>query len=268
MRRSSGSLLSRVALAAVVLVPAVASAKPKVPSAIALMNQVEDRYQGKDMLATMNLEIIPKHGVKRLRRFVILRKEYADVIKLVTFFQVPEDVRNSAFLVWDKKHSSDQRWIYLPAIGQVRQVAARDSRGSFFGSDFVYEDLTNRDPDQDTHKLVGTQKVGSWDCWVVDSTPKDGSHLDFARYRSWVWKTAPILIRQEYYDRSGKPVRRGQLKSMRKIQGIWSPLQLAMSNLRTGSESRIQASGIHYNTSVADERFVESQLSRGAPKPN
>ena len=260
------SLCCLTVLVALSLGPKVAAAKP--PSALQLMNQVENRNQGKDMISVTNLEILPKHGVKRLRRFVVMRKEYPSVTKLVTFFQVPEDVRNSAFLVFDRKHGADQRWIYLPAIGQVRQVAARDSRGSFFGSDFVYEDLTNRDPDQDSHKLVGTQKVGTWDCWVVDSTPKDGSHLDFARYRTWVWKTEPMIIRQEYYDRTGKPIRRGQLKSMKKIQGIWTPLQLVVFNLRTGSQSRLEASNVHYNTGVTDERFVESQLSRGAPKPN
>ncbi len=237
----------------------------KTPSADEIMQRVEDRSQGKDQTATHSLVIIPKGGQKRFRSYTLMRKEYGDVIKLVTFLSAPTDVRGAAFMVWDNKKSDDQRWIYLPAIGQVRRLVVGDSRQSFFGSDFVFEDFTNRDPDQDTHKLVGSQKVDNWDCWVIESKPKNTSGLDFASYKTWVWKQGDMLVRQEMYDDAGKPTRRLQAKAIDTIQGIPTYKQVIVTNLKTGSESRVEISDVKYNAGIADERFDESQLQRGAP---
>lgn len=242
------------------------SGKAGAPDGTKIMENVEDRDDGRDQISTVTLEIHPKQGAKRLRRFVLLRKEYDRLTKLVTFFLAPTDVRDSAFLVWDKRGGADQRWLYLPAIGQVRRLSVDDDRSSFFGSDFVYEDMTNRDPELDSHKLVGSQKVDSWDCWVVESTPKNARGLDFVRYRSWVWKEGMLPVRQEYYDAGGKAIRRGQAHDLQKIQGIWTWHRGSMSNLKTGSRSRIEVGEVKYNAGVPDERFAENQLSRGAPK--
>jgi hypothetical protein len=251
---------------------ALGAALPKAPAWAGsptgedIMKAVENRNDGRTMVSKVTLEISPKQGTKRLREFVMMRKEAEDATKLVTFFLAPTDVRDSAFLVHDRKGADDLRWLYLPAIGQVRQLSAQSDRQSFFGSDFVYEDLTNRDPDLDTHKLVATQKVDEWECWVIDSTPKNPRGLDFVSYRTWVWKDADLIVRQEYLDSAGKPVRRGQVASVKKIQDIWTWHQGTMTNLKTGSASKIEISDVRYNVELPDERFTESQLGRGAPK--
>jgi outer membrane lipoprotein-sorting protein len=258
-------VLSGAALAlGVSLVPVAVRAEG--PTAAQIMDKVENRSYGRDQISKVTLEIHPKEGTSRLRQFVSMRKEFDKVTKLATFFLAPTDVRGAAFLVFDRKGADDLRWLYLPAIGQVRQLSAESNRQSFFGSDFVYEDLTNRDPDQDEHKMVGSQKVDEWDCWVIDSTPKNARGLDFAHYKSWVWKTADLIVRQEYYDGDGKVVRRGVVKAVQNVQDIWTWRQGTMENLRTGSSTKIEISDVKYNTDVPDERFAESQLNRGAPK--
>jgi outer membrane lipoprotein-sorting protein len=236
------------------------------PTGQDIMVKVENRSDGDDQISKVTLSIHPKQGAERLRQFVMMRKDYEDITKLVTIFLAPTDVRSAAFLVFDRKKADDLRWLYLPTIGQVRQLSAESNRQSFFGSDFVYEDLTNRDPDLDKHELVGSQKVDEWDCWVVESTPLKPRGLEFAKYKSWVWKDADLVVRVEYYDSAGKVIRRGQVKSVKKVQGIWTWHQGTMENLKTGSSTRLMIEDVKYNTGVPDERFVESQLSRGVPK--
>jgi outer membrane lipoprotein-sorting protein len=260
------SLVVSVAAAVLgVTLPPIA-ARADSPTGTQIMEAVENRNDGRTQLSKVALEINPKQGTKRLRELVLMRKEGENVTKLVVFFLAPSDVRDSAFLVFDRRGADDLRWLYLPAIGQVRQLSAQSNRQSFFGSDFVYEDLTNRDPDLDTHKLVATQRIDEWDCWVVDSTPKNTRGLDFASYRSWVWKTADLIVRQEYLDSAGKPVRRGQVHAVKKIQDIWTWHQGTMTDVKSGSSTKIEISDVRYNTELPDERFSESQLGRGAPK--
>ncbi|HWU91445.1 MAG TPA: outer membrane lipoprotein-sorting protein [Kofleriaceae bacterium] len=258
-------IVSGAAVALAVVLPP-AAARAGAPTGGEIMEALENRNDGQTQISKVTLEVTPKQGTKRLRELVLMRKEYENVTKLVTFFLAPTDVRDSAFLVFDRRGADDLRWLYLPAIGQVRQLSAQSDRQSFFGSDFVYEDLTNRDPDLDTHKLVATQKVNEWDCWVVESTPKNARGLDFATYRTWVWKDANLLVRQEFFDSAGKVVRRAEVSTVKKIQDIWTWQQVTMTNTKTGSSSKVQLSDVRYNVDVPDERFAESQLGRGAPK--
>lgn len=264
MSRASNIVCGAAVALAIVLPPAAARAGT--PTGEEIMAAVENRNDGRTQIAKVTLEIAPKQGTKRLREFALMRKKYGDLTKLVTFFLAPADIRDAAFLVHDRRGADDLRWLYLPAIGQVRQLSAQSTRQSFFGSDFVYEDLTNRDPDQDTHKLAATQKVDEWECWVVDSTPKNARGLDFVTYRTWVWKSADLVVRQEFSDGAGKVVRRAQVSSVKKIQDIWTWHQITMTDVKTGSSSKAELSDVKYNADIPDERFGESQLGRGAPK--
>lgn len=264
MSRISLVVSGLVVALGVALLPAAARAGT--PTGAEIMEGLENRAEGKTQIAKITLEISPKEGTKRLRELVSMRKKYGDVTKLVTFFLAPTDVRDAAFLVFDRKGADDLRWLYLPAIGQVRQLSAQSNRQSFFGSDFVYEDLTNRDPDLDNHKLIGSQKVEEWDCWVVESTPKNARGLDFATYKTWVWKTGNLLVRQEFVDSAGKVVRRGQVRSVKKIQDIWTWHQGSMTNVKNGSSTKMEMSDVKYDVDIPDERFTDTQLNRGAPK--
>lgn len=240
-------------------------AKAAPPDGQKLMQAIENRPDGKDQTSKVTLEIIPKKGDTRVRAFTLMRKEFKDQTKLVTFFSSPADVRDSAFLVVDEHGKPDRRSIYLPYVGQVRKLTSSEDRKSFFNSDFVNEDLTNRDPELDTHTFAATGKVGEWDCWVVDSKPKNTRGLDFVSYRTWIWKDDPIVIRQEFYDKAGKNVRSGNVLKLQKIQNIWTVQQASVKNHNTGSTTVMKVKDVKYNNGLADTRFTEDQLSRGAP---
>ncbi|HET6613822.1 MAG TPA: outer membrane lipoprotein-sorting protein [Kofleriaceae bacterium] len=257
-----GKTLFVVAAAAVLCCEATASAKP---TGQAIMDAVENRNDGRTEVATVSLAIQPKHGTKRYRRFIAARKEYPKHTKFAAYILAPQGLRDAAFMVWDVRKDDDRRWLYLPAIGQVRRLAPGDARASFFGSDFVYEDFTNRDPELDRHKLLGSDKFGKWDCWVVESKPKNPGSVKFTKIRTWVWKDTPLIMREEYYNAQGKVYRRGQVLAVKKIQGIWTWYQGTMWNLASGSQTRMEISDVRYNVEIPDERFSERQLERGAP---
>jgi outer membrane lipoprotein-sorting protein len=253
-------------IAASVIASAPISALAADPTGPEIMSSVENRADGKDQISTVTMEVKPERGTAQVRKFTFMRKTFDDHRKYVTFFIAPPDVRNSAFLEWDMQKESDRRWLYLPALGQVRRLTTGDERNAFFGSDFVYEDVTNRDPDLDEHKLTGSEKVKQWECWVIESTPKDAGKVDFTKYKTWVWKETPIIVKQEYYDNAGKVFKVFEQSSLQQIQGIWGWHQATMTNLKSNSKTKIELSAVKYNTSIPDENFTERQISRGAPQ--
>ena len=123
------------------------------------------------------------------------------------FFTAPADVRNTSFLSYSYSDGKkDDQWIYLPALGRVRRIASDKSNDSFMGSDFTYDDMGARHPSSDTHKILREEKLQGWDCYVVESVPKEPND-EFAKTISWVIKDELIGLKKEYLDIEGSVVR-------------------------------------------------------------
>ena len=61
--------------------------------------------------------------------------------KTLVRFLYPNDIKNTALLVWEHADSEDERFLFLPAIGRVRRISGEERQDSFAGSDFSYEDI-------------------------------------------------------------------------------------------------------------------------------
>src|SRR5690606_12748318 len=124
-------------------------------------------YQGADGRARGMLTIEDRQGRVQRRQFTVLRRndvQQADRAtgggqKYYIHFHRPADVARTSFLVWRHLGRADDRWLYLPALDLVRRIAATDTRTSFVGSHFFYEDISGRGTDEDEHRLVETTET-------------------------------------------------------------------------------------------------------------
>jgi hypothetical protein len=230
-----------------------------------VIDAVEKREDGQDMVADVLLEYRAKAGPPRLRKFTLMRKEYPGETKWVVFFHAPADVRNMGFLVWDLQNDADRRWVYMPEIRQVRRLSVGDERKAFFGTDFVYEDMTNRDASMDEHTIVGSEKHKDWDCVVVESKPKNARIAEFAKMKRWISKKHALMVKIETYDGEGRLMKQGWLETISEKQGFTNWGTGIMKNVQEGSETKMVFEPQKYNSGITDVAFTESQLSRGAP---
>ena len=81
----------------------------------------------------------------RPRRCCGFAETQAKAIDALIRFTYPNDIRNTAFLVWEHPGADDERFLYLPALGRVRRIAGQEKDESFVGSDLSYEDIGGRD---------------------------------------------------------------------------------------------------------------------------
>jgi hypothetical protein len=128
-------------------------------------------YAGNDGRATVTMTITDNQGRERNREFVILRKDKEDGGEqfFFVYFKRPSDVRKMVFMVHKHVDRDDDRWLYLPALDLVKRIAASDKRTSFVGSNFLYEDVSGRRVNEDTHELIdSTEQV-----FLIRNTPKD-----------------------------------------------------------------------------------------------
>src|SRR3990172_102307 len=118
-------------------------------------------YPGEDMRARVTMRLVSRDGKERVRELTMSRRDLQDggEQRYFIYFHRPPDVRDMTFLVWKYPGKDDDRWLYVPALKLVRRIAASDKRSSFAGSDFSYEDVSGREPEEDAHKLLREEEV-------------------------------------------------------------------------------------------------------------
>ncbi len=220
-------------------------------------------YQGEDGRARVKMDITDNQGRKRTRDFVILRKDMDDQDKeqkFYVYFNRPADVNKTVFMVWKHVGKDDDRWMYLPALDLVKRIAASDERTSFVGSDFFYEDVSGRNPEEDTHELLETTD----NYYVVKSTPKNPDQVEFSYFKSYIHKTSFIPVTIEFYDKHGEKYRVAAAEKVDTIQGHPTVTQGSMSDLKNGSKTVLTYSSVQYDLGLPEDIFTERYL-RQAP---
>lgn len=223
-------------------------------------------YQGKDGRAQVSMTITDAQNRKRTRRFTLLRRNVSEAgligdQQFYVYFQRPADVNKTVFMVLKHINKDDDRWLYLPALDLVKRIAATDERTSFVGSDFLYEDVSGRGPDEDQHTLLETNK----NFYVIESRPKNPSAVAFESYKSWIHRSSFIPIKIAYFNKNKENYRTYEALKIEKIQGFQTVVQARMKDLRTKSETMVHYNKVEYNLNLPEEIFTERYL-RNPPK--
>ena len=217
-------------------------------------------YAGKDGIADVNMVIHDASGSTREREFRILRwNGEGRQQKFYVYFTRPADVRGMAYLVW--KHGDgrdDDRWLWLPSLGRVNRIAPGDKRTSFVGSDFVYEDVSGRDPGADTHELVETTDTHH----RIRSVPKDPGSVEFASYEVWIDRETFLPVKAEYTDSRGRVVRRVTADKIEVIDGFPTVVVSTVEDLTRNSKTVNTFSNIRYDVGLSENLFSERFLRR------
>ena len=92
--------------------------------------------------------------------------------KAVLRFTAPAEVKGVALLIVNHPDRASDQWMWTPAIERDRRIALQDRSTRFFGTDFSFEDLEERDVDQYDYALLGEETIDGAPCWKIQSTPK------------------------------------------------------------------------------------------------
>jgi len=218
-------------------------------------------YQGDDGKAKVKMVITDKQGQKRERQFNILRKDVSDGgdQKYFVYFELPADVRKMAYMVhkYTDPRKDDDRWLYLPALSLVKRIAAGDKRTSFVGSDFLYEDVSGRSLEEDTHELIQTTD----EFFVVKNVPKRPDTVEFGYFNVSIDRKTYVPMKMEFYDKDGKFYRVIESQKVEKIQGFDTVVKSVVSNLKTGGKTEMEFTDVQYNINLGDI-FTERYLQR------
>ncbi len=217
-------------------------------------------YAGDDGRATVNMTITDSQGRERKREFVLLRKDKIDGGEqfFFVYFKKPSDVRKMVFMVHKHINTDDDRWLYLPALDLVKRIAASDKRTSFVGSNYLYEDVSGRGINEDTHELIETTN----EFYVVRNTPKNPNTVEFSSYTVWIDKTTFLPMKTLYIDKNNKEYRLVEALEVQKFNTLPTVTISKATDLSSGSSTRVEFSAVRYDIGLKENIFSERYLRR------
>ncbi|MCF6188670.1 MAG: outer membrane lipoprotein-sorting protein [Desulfobulbaceae bacterium] len=217
-------------------------------------------YAGDDGRAEVTMTITDSQGRERLRRFILLRKnkKVGGEQLFYVYFKKPSDVRKMVFMVHKHLDRDDDRWLYLPALDLVKRIAAADKRTSFVGSNYLYEDVSGRGVNADTHELVATDD----EYYVVKNIPKNPGEVEFSSYTVWIDKNTFIPMKTEYLDKNNIKYRIVEALEVREIDGHPTVTVSKATDLDSGSSTLSKFTSIKYDIGLKDNIFTERYLRR------
>ncbi|MGC4081776.1 MAG: outer membrane lipoprotein-sorting protein [Vicinamibacterales bacterium] len=181
--------------------------------------------------------------------------------KVVIRFSAPADVKGVALLIVNHPDKSSDQWMWTPAIERDRRIALQDRSTRFFGTDFSFEDLEERDVDQYDYTLLGDDVVDGAPAWKIQAVARQTKSSQYSKTVLWILKDHYTVARVESYVK-GDVVRRLVYSDIRSVQGFWTAHELEMTDLRRQSVTQLSLRKVRYNVPLKDDSFSLQALRR------
>ncbi len=232
-------------------------------SGLQVMEHVYNRPTGPDIQSELTMTLINSRGSTRVREIKQFIKKFGNDEKKIMFFMYPADVKNTSFMNWSYGNGKDDdMWIYLPALKKTKRISSDSKSNYFMGSDFTYDDLGDRHPSEDTHRILREETVNGEDCYVVESIPKDSDYF-YSRTMTWVVKGEWIGMKREFYDEDGEFLKVLTVKDYEKINGYWVIKEMKMYNEQKDHSTLMQLNNVRIGEGIKDSQFTERMMERG-----
>ena len=153
-----------------------------------IVDEVQKRTDVKSQRYEGLLQVFDAKGKVSDKRWTVERLGAHGQSKAVLRFTMPAEVKGVALLVVNHPDRASDQWMWTPAIERDRRIALQDRSTRFFGTDFSFEDLEERDVNQYEYVLLGDDIVDGAACWKIQSTPREAKSSQYTRSLVWVRK--------------------------------------------------------------------------------
>ena len=183
-------------------------------------------------------------------------------------FAYPNDIKGTAFLVWESPSAEDERFLYLPSLGRVRRIAGNEAQESFVGSDFTYEDIGGREFDDYSYALLAEDAVWkapdgtSHPAYRLESRRRAGN-ARFPRVVSLVRKDTFVVVHAEIFSKRDEVEKTFDVGRLEKVNGYWTSLEMRMTDARARTRTELVVEKVEYDVGLKPDDFSRRELERG-----
>lgn len=248
-----------------------------------IIQEVLDRDDGTTEISRVKLStcrITRKDGKivctsnPRIKIMDMVRKDYGPNEKdhrTITIMKEPAGEKGIGFLQYDyeQKGKETDQWLYLSALGKVKRIVSGNENepktGSFFGSEFSYEDLEKRHIDDYTYALLGEETYAGQPCQVIESIPipDRARKSNYSKSIDWIDQHRHLILKSILFNRQGKKAKRIYFRNIRTVDNILVPTKILVLNLDTSRRTFMTIEAVRLNREVSDEFLTQRTLTDG-----
>ena len=228
------------------------------PRAIVL--EVQKRNRSSSQRYEGTLQVIDSKKVTD-KRWAFQRIGSFGESKAVLRFTAPAEVKGVALLIVNHPDRASDQWMWTPSLERERRIAFQDRSTRFFGTDFSFEDLEERDVEQADFKYIGEEKVDGVDCWLLEARPKGSKQSQYTVSKIWVRKDHYLYMQVESYVKE-QLARRMKYSDFAEVKSVWTGRTLEVADLRRASRTIMKFEKLDYNVPMKDEDFTIQGLRR------
>ncbi|MFN7919967.1 MAG: outer membrane lipoprotein-sorting protein [Bryobacteraceae bacterium] len=183
--------------------------------------------------------------------------------KTVLRFTAPAEVKGVALLVHNHKDRSSDQWMWTPSLQRDRRIAFQDRSTRFFGTDFSFEDLEERDSRQFEYKLLGEEQLDGQACYKLESRPGKNKTSQYTHSLLWVRKDILVFVRIDAF-KGEQLARRILYSDLEKVKNIWTARTLEVSDESRKSKTVLELDKLEYDVPMKEDDFTLQALRRGS----
>jgi hypothetical protein len=183
-------------------------------------------------------------------------------------FSEPNDIKGTAFLVWEHPNADDERFLFLPSLGRARRIASEETQGSFVGSDFTYEDIGGREFESYTYRLIGDGATwtgadgAAHKVYTLESRSRD-ANARFPRVVSSVRQDNFVVVKADIYNKRDEIQKTYEVRRLEKTDGYWTALEMRMADLLARTSTELVMERVEYDVGLTADHFSRRELERG-----
>jgi hypothetical protein len=236
-----------------------------------IMNRVDQLEEPTSVKANMTMVLIDSKGKQRIRAMQNISSDNGETDKSLMFFLQPADVKGTGFLMFDHDdaNTDDDQWMFLPALNKAKRIASSDKTESFMGSDFSYSDMSKRNVEEWTYKILKEDSINGVDVWLIEALPVSDAVTEKTGYVRSI-----VYVRQDNFQvaRSiGYLEKKGEVKLMnisahQVIQGYWLNTETQMVTQKNGKvihRTLLKLDNIEVDVDVNESEFTLNRLEQG-----
>jgi hypothetical protein len=225
----------------------------------AIVQEAQRRAESKSQRYEGLLQVLDNRGKVADKRWLFTRLGSHGQSKAVLRFVAPAEVKGVALLIANHPERASDQWMWTPALQRERRIALQDRSTRFFGTDFSFEDLEERDVNQYNYRLLGEESIDGVACWRIESTPSQKKTSQYTKADVWIRKDNYTFAQVESYVKA-EVVRRLKYSDVVQVQGIWTARRLEMVDLRRKSRTILTLEKLEYNVPLRAEDFTLQSL--------
>ena len=242
-------------LSIVFILFAAVVALPQVPSGESILKKIDTNMASQNKLVTSKMVINGARG----SRTIEARSWIQGTDKAFTEYLAPARERGIKMLKLE-----DQLWMYSPSTDRTIQISGHMLRQSVMGSDLSYEDMM-QDPNLLNHyqaTVQGVDTVEARTCWVLKLNAKSND-MAYETRKMWVDQEWEIPLQEELYAKSGKLLKKMELKDIKRIAGRWYPMRVIFKDmLKTGKGTEFVVETIQFDQNFPGYIFTKAALRK------